>query len=154
VSRATRSRSKTLATWLAVLGGALGAHRFYLHGGRDALAWLHWPPSLLGLAGAARMFNLGQDDVASWLLLPLLGLMLTQAMLSAILIGLTPDARWAARWQQPEQATGWAPVLGAIAALLLGGTALMSTLAFGGQKLFEWQQLQAEAAQQAGGATH
>ncbi len=25
-------RSKTFATWLAVIGGSLGLHRFYLHG--------------------------------------------------------------------------------------------------------------------------
>jgi hypothetical protein len=155
-----RMRSKTWATWLALLGGVFGAQRFYLHGWRDALAWLHWPPTLLGLAGALRMANLGQDDGPSELLLVLLGLMLTQAMLGAILIGLTPDARWAQRWQQAEQATGWAPVLGVIAALLLGGTALMSTLAFGGQKLFEWQQAQQTQAElshrtgSAAGAAH
>ena len=33
-------KSKTLATWLAFLGGPLGLHRFYLHGARDLLGWL------------------------------------------------------------------------------------------------------------------
>jgi hypothetical protein len=36
-------------------------------------------------------------------------------------------------------------VLGAIVALMLGGAALMGTMAFGGQKYFEYQALQAEA---------
>jgi len=36
-----RYRSKSLATWIAVLGGSLGLHRFYLHGLRDPLGWLH-----------------------------------------------------------------------------------------------------------------
>jgi len=50
-------KSKSLATWLALLGGLLGAHRFYLHGWRDGLAWLHPVLSLIGLAGVIRMRN-------------------------------------------------------------------------------------------------
>lgn len=132
-------RSKTLATWLAVLGGPLGLHRFYLHGWRDALGWVFPLATLAGAAGVARVINLGQDDRAAWMLIPLLGLSISAAMLSAIVYGLTPDARWAARWRQPEQATGWGPVLGVIAALLLGAGALMSTITVSVQKLFEWE---------------
>lgn len=137
----TPAKSKTLATWLALLGGSLGAHRFYLHGWRDALAWLHPLPALLGLAGVLRMRHLGQDDHAAWLLIPLLGLMLVIGMLSAIVYGLTPDERWAARYGQPRRPAGWLAVIGVILALLLGGGVLMGTLAFGGQKFFEYQQL-------------
>ena len=36
-------------------------------------------------------------------------------------------------------ATGWAPVLGVITALLLGASVLMGTVAFSGQRFFEWQ---------------
>ena len=134
-------RSKTLATWLAILGGVFGAHRFYLHGRRDAAAWLHPWPTALGLVGVLRMRELGQDDRLSWVLLPILGLMIAQAMLAAIVYGLTPDERWDARHNpgQPGRATGWGAVLGVIVALLLGATALMSTVAFGGQRFFEWQ---------------
>ena len=134
-------KSKTLATWIALLGGSLGLHRFYLKGGRDGLAWLHPAPTLAGLAGVDRMLELGQDDKLAWLLLPLLGLMLAQAALCAIVYGLTPDERWDARHNPgtPVHATGWGPVLGAIAALMIGATALMSTIAFSGQRYFEWQ---------------
>ena len=142
-------KSKTIATWLALLLGTLGVHRLYLKGKGDWLAWLHWPPTLLGLGGVVRMNNLGQDDHWAWLLIPLLGLMLTLSMLTAIVYGLTPDERWAQRHGQPVQATGWAPVLGVIAALMLGGAALMGTLAFGGQKYFEYQRELAEAASDA-----
>ena len=34
--------------------------------------------------------------------------------------------------------TGWAPVLGVILALALGGGVLMGTIAFSVQKIFEW----------------
>ncbi len=143
-------RSKTLATWLAVLGGGLGVHRLYLHGPRDPWAWAFWPPTLAGLAGVLRMRNLGQDDMLSWALIPLLGLSLSAAMLSAIVIGLTPDERWFDRFGAQGRPSGWAAVLGVMAALLLGGTVLMGTIAFGGQKFFEWQRAEAEAAVAAG----
>ena len=141
-------KSKTLATWLALLGGLVGAHRFYLHGWRDGLAWLHPLLSAIGLVGMVRMQNLGQDDHAAWLLIPLFGLMVAVAMLSTIVLGLTPDERWATRWAaldagagQAMQTTGWGPVVAVVVALLLGGAALMGTLAFAGQMFFEYQKL-------------
>lgn len=138
--RAARLRRKSVATWLALVAGSLGAHRFYLHGKGDLWGWLHPWPTLLGLAGVLRMRAFGQDDQLSWLLIPVLGLMLSQAMLAAIVYGLTPDERWAERFGQPLQPTRWAPVLGAIVALALGGIALMGTIAFGGEKFFEYMQ--------------
>lgn len=140
------TRSKTTATWLAVLTGMLGGHRFYLRGWGDAVGWLYPLPSLLGLWGVLRMRELGQDDHLAWLLIPLLGLSISAAMLSAIVYGLTPDDKWAARFGQPLRPTGWGPVLGVIAALLLGAGVLMGTVAFGLQKLFEWQLAPAVAA--------
>lgn len=136
-----RYRSKTLATWIAIAGGAFGLHRFYLHGLRDRLGWLHPLPTLVGLAGALRMRNLGQDDALGWLLVPVLGLMLSLAMLTAIVYGLTPDEQWDSRRNpgQPGRATRWGPVLGVILALLVGGIVLMGTIAFGIQRFFEWQ---------------
>lgn len=141
-------KSKTLATWLAVLGGGLGLHRLYLRGARDPWAWAFWPPTLAGLVGVWRMRQFGQDDLLSWALIPLLGLSLSVAMLSAIVIGLTTDERWAARHGTPgapPRASGWGPVLGVITALMVGGAVLMGTIAFGGQKFFEWEQQRASA---------
>ena len=71
------------------------------------------------------------------------------AMLTAIVYG--ADARRElGRTPQPRPA-GAAPPAGgrcwaAIAALLLGGSVLMGTIAFGGQKFFEWQIEQAAPA--------
>ena len=134
-------RSKTLATWVAVLGGALGLHRMYLHGLRDRWAWLHALPTGLGLLGVQRLRDLGQDDRLGWALSPLLGLMIAQGMLCAIVYGLTPDARWDERRNPglPPVSTGWGPVLGVITALLIGAGALMSSIAYGVQKYFEWE---------------
>ncbi|MBN8494646.1 MAG: hypothetical protein J0M00_24780 [Burkholderiales bacterium] len=137
----SRPRSKSVATWLAVIGGTLGLHRFYLRGWRDRWGWLYPLPTLLGLAGLQRVRAFGQDDMVSWLLIPLLGLSLSAAMLTAIVYGLTPDEKWAARHNpgQPVQPTGWTPVLGVVVALLIGATVFMGTVAFSGQRFFEWQ---------------
>lgn len=142
-SASGRYRSKTAAAWLALLGGAFGLHRLYLHGARDRWAWLHPWPTLAGIAGAVRMGNLGQDDRAAWLLIPLLGLMLSAGALTAIVWALTPDARWDERHNpaHPPRATGWGPVLAAIAALMGGGIVLIGTITFAIQRLFEWRAL-------------
>jgi hypothetical protein len=134
-------KSKTLATWIAVIAGALGAHRFYLHGWRDLFGWMHPPLALAGLVGVVRTLNLGQDDRVSWLLLPLLGIAITAGMIAALVMGLTPDERWAQRFAagSPPRATGFGAILGVMVALLIGATVLMSTIAYAGQRFFEWQ---------------
>lgn len=136
-----RYRSKTVATWLAFLGGSLGAHRFYLHGTSDRLAWLHPWPTLAGLVGVRRMVELGQDDRLAWALIPLLGFMLAGTMLVAIVYGLTPDERWHARFNEglPMRRSGWPAVFGVIFSLAVGAGILMATIAFSGQRFFESQ---------------
>lgn len=134
-------RSKTLATWLAVLLGTLGLHRMYVHGLGDRWAWVHPVPTALGLIGAHRMLTLGQDDRLATFLVPLLGLMISVALLTAIVWGLTPDERWNARHNGGHSgaASGWLAVIAVILSLLVGGTVLMGTIAFSGQRFFEWQ---------------
>ncbi|NCW85089.1 MAG: NINE protein, partial [Oxalobacteraceae bacterium] len=66
-------KNKTLTTWITLLFGSLGLHRFYLYGSRDAIAWLMPIPTALGVYGFERVAEYGLDDVLSWWLLPLLG---------------------------------------------------------------------------------
>jgi len=134
-------KSKTFATWLAVVGGGLGLHRFYLHGARDLWGWLHPLPAVLGLYGIARMQRYGLDDRLSWALIPLLGASLAVGMLMAIIYGLTNDDKWNLRYNadSPASHSGWGAVLGVIVALMLGAWVLMATLAFSGQRYFELQ---------------
>jgi hypothetical protein len=139
-------KSKTLATWAALLGGPFGLHRFYLFGFGDIWGWLHPIPTLIGLWGIHRVNELGQDDQLAWLLIPVLGFTVAATMLQAILYGLTPDEKWHARFNA-SQATapdaaptaGWPAVIGVILALMLGATVLMATIAFSGQRYFEYQ---------------
>lgn len=138
---ATHYRSKTLATWLAVLLGTLGVHRLYLKGLRDAWAWAYPLPTALGLIGASRMSSFGQDDRLAMVLVPLLGLMISVSMLTAIVWGLTPDERWDQRHNGGRRgaAAGWAVVIAVISSLLVGSAVLMGTIAYSIQHFFEWQ---------------
>ncbi len=141
MNTAARPKSKTLATWLALLGGSAGLHRFYLHGLSDAWGWLHPVSALLGLYGVQRALALGQDDTVSWALIPLLGLTLSASMLTAIIYGLTSDEKWNARFNpaNPDLHSGWLAVIGVVVALLMGTAVLMATIAFSGQRFFEYQ---------------
>jgi len=142
---ATAAKSKTLATWVALIGGSLGLHRFYLHGFRDAWGWAFPLPTLVGLYGVQRMRQFGQDDQLAWLLIPLLGVMLAAAMLTAIVYGLTADEKWNARFNPgtPASQSGWLAIFGVMLALLVGSGVLMATIAFSSQRYFEHE---AEAA--------
>jgi len=134
-------KSKTIATWLALLLGSFGLHRFYLYGLSDKWGWLHPWPSLLGLYGVQRMDLLGQDDRLAWMLIPILGLMIVSATLTGIIYGLTSDADWNAKHNpgQAIRASGWAVIIAVIASVMVGGICLMSTIAFSAQRYFENQ---------------
>ena len=130
---------KTWATWAALIGGPLGLHRFYLRGWTDPWGWALVVLTLAGTLGAVRMRVHGVDDRLGWMLVPWLGLAIAGAMLTAIVHGLTSDERWAAQ-HHPDIGvipTGWGPVLGVIAALMIGATSLMATVAFVAQHAFE-----------------
>jgi len=140
-----RVKSKTVAAWLALLGGPLGLHRFYLHGAGDLWGWLHPLPTALGLWGLQRLQTLGLDDRLSWLLLPLLGLQLAQTCLVAILCGLQTPERWNAchnpglAAEDSAGSTRWSTIAAIVCALLLGATALMSALAFSFERYYQDQ---------------
>lgn len=139
-------KSKALATWIAIVGGSLGLHRFYLHGFRDLPGWLHPLPTMIGLYGVQRAQSLGQDDQLAWVLIPFVGCTIAASMLCAIVYGLASDDKWNARFNAGRDASrsGWAAVLGAMLALLVGAGVLMATIAFAAQRYFEYQ-IEAEA---------
>ncbi len=141
----TRTKSKTLATWLAFVGGPLGLHRFYLRGLGDILGWLLPVPTALGIYGVERMLAFGQDDFLSWVLIPLLGFTIAGCALNAIVYGLMPPEKWNARFNPqlaPDHragASGWLTVFGLASALMIGTGILMASIAFSFQHYFEYQ---------------
>lgn len=138
-------KNKTVATWLAFLGGPLGLHRFYLHGAGDWLAWLLPVPTLLGAYGVLRMWSLGQDDPLSWMLVPVLGFTFAGCCLTAIVYGLKKSEDWNARFNPGAPAdsapgrTRWATVWAIVAALMLGAGVLMASIAISFQGYFNHQ---------------
>ena len=138
-------KSKTLAAWLAFLGGPLGLHRFYLHGFGDVVGWLLPIPTALGLYGIERAQQFGQDDVLSWLLVPLLGFTIAGCCLNAIVYGLVPKEKWNARFNPggpPESERGgthWGTIFAMALALAIGAGVLMASIAFSFQRYFEYQ---------------
>jgi len=150
-------KDKTLAAWLAFLGGPLGLHRFYLRGPADPLGWLLPVPTALGLYGIERVRQFGLDDQLSWLLIPLLGFTIAGCALRAILYSLATPERWNARFNpsaSPDAAPGhtnWLTIGAIVAALLVGTAVLMASLAYGFQHYFEYQIAEARKISQPAG---
>lgn len=138
-------KNKTIAAWLAFIGGPLGLHRFYLRGMGDLLGWLLPLPTALGLYGIERVQQNGVDDLWSWVLIPLLGFTIAGCALTAIVYGLMTPEKWNARFNPSASLdaahgrTSWFTI-GAIAlALLVGTTVMVSSIVFSFQRYFEYQ---------------
>ena len=138
-------KNKTIAAWLAFLGGPLGLHRFYLHGFSDMLGWLLPVPTALGVYGLQRVQQWGQDDQLSWLLIPLLGFTIAGCALCAIVYGLMSPEKWNARYNRAAAAdaapgrTNWFTVFAVALSLLVGTAVLMASIAFSLQRYYEYQ---------------
>ena len=138
-------KRKTVAAWLAFLGGPLGLHRFYLHGPGDTIGWLLPIPTALGLYGIQRVQQFGQDDAWSWVLLPLLGFSIAGGCLMAIIYGLTTREKWNAKFNPSQAAdapaggTSWFTIAAVVFSLMFGTIALMFGIVYSFQKYFEYQ---------------
>jgi hypothetical protein len=119
-------KNKTLATALALSLGTLGAHRFYLHGGVDRLGLLHI--SSLPIAGL--IFSQADGINPFYALLPLL-VSAIAACIEALVIGLTPDEKWDARFNAGtgiRSNSNWLLALLLVATLFVGVTVLIATI--------------------------
>ena len=138
-------KNKTLAAWLALVGGPLGLHRFYLRGLGDMLGWLLPVPTALGLYGIERVQRYGLDDQWSWVLIPMLGFTFAGCALMAIVYGLMTPEQWNARFNRqaaPESTSGntnWFTIAAIVLALLVGTGVLMASIVFSFQRYFEHQ---------------
>jgi len=117
-------RHKAIAGLLALLFGWAGAHWWYL-GRRHG--WMLLLVSMLLIGTALRSDVWYQSPAFFLFLIPLLC-----THVEAIVLCLMSDARFDARYNPAtlrRSKTGWAPVLVAIATLLLGVTAMVSGIA-------------------------
>lgn len=142
---ATQSiKNKTIATWLAFLLGQTGIHRIYLFGVKDFWAWVHPAAAAVGWWGIYRVRTLGQDDQVAWLLVPVLGFLLAGTAITAIYYGLSSPEKWNSTHnpQNPDAPAGqtnWLVIGAVVFSVLMGATALMSSIAFSFQRYFEYQ---------------
>jgi hypothetical protein len=138
-------KNKTLAAWLALMGGPIGLHRFYLRGFGDLLGWLLPIPTALGLYGIERVQHYGLDDQWSWVLIPFVGFTFAGCALMAIIYGLMTPEKWNARFnpaaaaESPSGGTNWFTIAAVVLALLVGTGVLMASIAFSCQRYFEYQ---------------
>ncbi len=120
-------KNKTLATLLASLFGGLGLHRFYLFNKTDFWAWAHF------ITLPISMLAMWRGGTQNWLFLScLLVLSVLSGFIEALVIGLTPDERWDARFNAASDRqtdSGWGVVLLLIFTLGGGGIGLIWVMA-------------------------
>ena len=125
-------RRKSIAALLAFLLGALGAHRIYL--GRPRW-WLPLAVTALSLPLLVGVRNWYQTPAFFVLMVPVVA-----GFIEALVIALMPDEKFDARFNaggERRNRSGWDAVLVAIATLMVGATALMTTIVLLFQTIFE-----------------
>jgi divalent metal cation (Fe/Co/Zn/Cd) transporter len=138
-------KNKTFVTWLTLLGGPIGLHRFYLFGLKDYTGWTFTWITLIGLYGVQRVQEFGLDDVLSWWLLPVFGFAIAACCLNAILYGLMSTQAWNEKFnpkldaEHPSGHTNWLTIGAIVIALMVGATVLLSSFAYSFQRYFEYQ---------------
>lgn len=123
----TPHKNKTLATFLALVLGAVGAHRFYLRGALDKLGLLH----LISLPVAGLVVGLAPQADVFYKILPLV-VSYIAAFIEALVIGLLPDEKWDAAHNAGSgrrSDSTWLLALLLVGTMLVGATVVIATMA-------------------------
>lgn len=138
-------KNKTIAVWLTLLMGPLGVHRIYLKGKFDSIAIALFLTTAAGIFGALRVRTYGVDDQLSWFFLPWAGVAIAACALTSIVYGLMDIEKWNRQYnpdlnvETPAGRSNWFTIFGVAAALFIGATALLASIAFTFQHYFEYQ---------------
>lgn len=122
----TNHKNKTFATFLALVFGAVGAHRFYLAKPTDRLGLAH----VCSIPIAGLVYGVGHAPNPFWVLLPLLVSAIV-GFIEALVIGLTPDEKWDARHNAGSGATSrsnWVIAVLLVTTMMVGATLLIATM--------------------------
>ena len=122
----TPHKNKTFATFLAVILGAVGAHRFYLRGALDRLGLMH----VASLPITGLVYGLAPDADWFFKVLPILvsGVV---GFLEALVIGLTSDEKFDAAFNEGSgrnSDSSWVLALLLVATMMIGTTTLIATM--------------------------
>ncbi len=126
VSHQTRHKNKTFATLLAFLFGGLGLQRLYLGGARDPWLWLH----LASLPAAWLVALAAPQADGFYKLLPII-LSGLAGFLEALVLGLTPDDKWDARYNAAsgrQSDTRWPVAVVLVGSMMIGSGGLIATI--------------------------
>ena len=123
----TPHKNKTLATLLAFILGAVGAHRFYLCGSVDRLGLAH----LCSLPIAGLVVGLLPEVNWFYKLLPIV-VSFIAGCIEALVIGVTQDDKWDAKFNAGSgkvSNTRWFQALLLVVIMLVGMTVMIGTIA-------------------------
>jgi len=123
----TSHKNKTFATFLAVILGTVGGHRFYLRGSLDKLGLLH----VMSLPIAAMVYGLAPEANWFYKMLPLL-VSAIAGFLEALVIGLTSDEKFDAAFNASsgkKSDSSWILALLLVATMMVGAIGLIFTMA-------------------------
>ena len=118
----TSHKNKTFATFLAVLLGAVGAHRFYLRGSLDKLGLIH----VASLPIAGLVYGLAPQADWFYKILPVL-VSAVAGFIEALVIGLTADEKFDAAFNAKSGKTSdshWILAL-LLVTTMMGGTGVL-----------------------------
>lgn len=120
-------KNKTFATLLAFLLGGAGVHRYYLKGFGDMGGLLH----TASIAAVGIVMAVAPQADNYFKLLPLFISVLI-GFLEALVLGLTPDDKWDARYNPQsgrQSAARWPLAVLLVATMMVGATSLIATIA-------------------------
>ncbi|HWU98949.1 MAG TPA: NINE protein [Oxalicibacterium sp.] len=124
-----KHKNKMLATLLSALFGGVGAHRFYLHGSRDFWGWNYVVAFLLFVCA---LFLLRTQQSLILIFIALFPLSIYAGLIEALVIGLTPDDKWDAKYNARSGSTTtskWPIAVILVLSFALGFTALIAGIA-------------------------
>lgn len=122
-------KNKTLATLLSALFGGVGAHRFYLHGSKDFWGWNYVVAFALFVCA---LFLMRSQQSLILIFIALFPLSIYAGLIEALVIGLTPDDKWDAKYNAQSGTTTtskWPIAVVLVLAFALGFTALIAGIA-------------------------
>ena len=120
-------KNKTLATFLALILGGLGAHRFYLRGPLDKLGLLH----LCSVPIAGMVYGLAPEADGFFKLLPIV-ISYIVGFIEALVIGLTADEKFDATYNAGSghlSSSRWILAVLLVTTMVVGSTTLIGTIA-------------------------
>ena len=123
----TSHKNKTFASFLAVLLGTVGGHRFYLRGSLDKLGLLH----VMSVPIAGMVYGLAPHANWFYQVLPLL-VSAIAGFLEALVIGLTSDEKFDAAFNAKsgkQSDSSWILALLLVATMMIGAISLIFTMA-------------------------